>query len=144
MKDLQNAIYDAASDSLYATPENCKTLSKAVEHFKEYAKSLCEDALEVNKELDLDICLRECFKALANYLDNDEDFKEEINSISALEEFAETDINGKYDFYRDLKYDNKVAISFKLNENNELNFIFDIIEDKGFDSVLKLKEIDLI
>ncbi|WP_018675651.1 hypothetical protein [Riemerella columbina] len=138
------SVYDSANDSLYMNPENCETLTKAVEHFEEYAKGLCEDALEENKELNFDKCLRQCYKALTNHLDSDDEFKNEITSISKLEEFVGSDILGNYDFNRDLKCDNEVAVSVKLNENNELNFIFDIVEDKDFDSTLELKEVDLI
>lgn len=69
----------------------------------------------------------------------------DLSNIRRLEEFTGEDITGNFDFYRDLYGDGMLSYTANLNTSDqEVNFIFEVIKENKWNSILKLIEIECV
>lgn len=150
----EQVVRELFRDSFHGYPESyTDNLEDAVDAAKVTAEGYFENRTEEEYESDSENgitledyqtwCVRELPDLWEFYQVESRESGFQIDNVSDLEEWTGQDISGKYDFDQ-LVVDHEFHFSCKLQEGDEVNFIFDVEEMKGWDSVLNLKQVELI
>lgn len=150
-EQIQNIIETLALQNMNLYPEDWNVDLKDVMFFveniaEEYWESRTEQ--EIKRDENAEISLQDYKRWISwqwvNWVEDNKDWTK-IETVQDLFEWASKDLEDDYDFYRDLVSDKIFHPAFELlHEDDGINFNFNIIEDKEWNSVIEFNSCQVV